>query len=570
MQIDLLEVSRHFKCYKGPLMFTVRVIVHSHSGLEKLLMAGEGAKESNYLFIDNDVSSMSSSKVGEPQTRFAVNRHVQRWRAQKSTSYGVVTPYQETQTPKLAQRVFRWRLKRPQGRQTLQPAKYSNTLLMHQLDSFTSIDVQLDTESHGVFQYFVSKWTPSACKCTQGSRTPLCTWPGMEIASTWPQKGVASMEETVRKCLFNQMHMYALLAANTGRMKYVTRDHIQRLDLPEFYMAKAICMLRTYLTQCQILDQQCLLDLFFFCSFETYAKNYHGAQIYLGIIKEITERFFGNIDIVEEHVRKLCWNADLRVAFICGTQPVFRLSWDPGPLSSVDSEAPPAYRRSASIRAKTGSVLIRVQTISGPPLHAIVEDLIECAEAARDLLSAERDIDRQRIIDRATAILHRLISIPAPQGPASAEKLREECCRQGLILWTWNILIGSVSGRTGLAGLQHLERMTPLHGTRLKKAIRRTTSLSDQCWSEHNEVLFWLVILGAAMAGQEGDQPWFAQEMRHLANSLEVRQVLQLSSILFDLLDMNEAGKAALVWPTDFLQPGTAGSPFDEPNLRIT
>jgi hypothetical protein len=138
-----------------------------------------------------------------------------------------------------------------------------------------------------------------------------------------------------------------------------------------------------------------------------------------------------------------------------------------------------------------------------------------------------------------------------------------------LILWTWNILIGSVSGHTGSAGLQHLERMTPLHGTRLKKAICRTTSLSDQCWSEHNEVLFWLVILGAAMGGQ-GDQPWFAQEMKHLANLLEVQDVLQLSSVLLDLLDMNEESKAALVWPTDFLYPGTAGSPFDEPDRRIT
>jgi hypothetical protein len=57
---------------------------------------------------------------------------------------------------------------------------------------------------------------------------------------------------------------------------------IKRVDLPEIYMAKAIRMLRTYLTQCQTLDQQCLLDLFFLCSFETYAKNYQGAQIYLG------------------------------------------------------------------------------------------------------------------------------------------------------------------------------------------------------------------------------------------------------------------------------------------------
>jgi hypothetical protein len=112
------------------------------------------------------------------------------------------------------------------------------------------------------------------------------------------------------------MHMYALLATNTGRMKYVTRDYIKRLDLPEFYMAKAIGMLRTYLTQCQTLDQQCLLDLFFFSSFETYARNYPGAQIYLGIAKETAERFFGNFDIVEEHIRKLCWNARPEAGFL--------------------------------------------------------------------------------------------------------------------------------------------------------------------------------------------------------------------------------------------------------------
>ena len=70
------------------------------------------------------------------------------------------------------------------------------------------------------------------------------------------------------------------------------------------------------------------------------------------------------------------------------------------------------------------------------------------------------------------------------------------------------------------------------------------------------------------MGGQEGDQPWCVQEMRNLAHLLEVRDVLQLSRVLFDLLDMNEASEAALLWPTDFLQPGT-GSPFDEPSLRI-
>jgi hypothetical protein len=173
-------------------MLTAEVNRTSTLGLEKnLLMAGERAKESNFLFIDNDVSSMSSPKVDESQTRFAVNRHVQRWRAQKSTSNRVFTPYQEMQTPKLAQKVFRWSLKGPQGRQALQPANYSNTVLMRQLDPFASIDVQLDAESHGVLQYFVSKWMPSACKCIQGSRTPLCTWPGMEIASTWAQKRVA-------------------------------------------------------------------------------------------------------------------------------------------------------------------------------------------------------------------------------------------------------------------------------------------------------------------------------------------------------------------------------------------
>src|SRR4051794_7006217 len=159
-------------------------------------MAGEEATESNFLFIDNDVSSMSSPKVGgKPQTRFAVNRHVQRWRAQQSTTNGVVTPYQETQAPQLAQKVFRWRLKGPQGHQTLQPANYDNTLLVHRLNHFASIDVQLDAESHGILQYFASKWTPSACECTRGSQTPLCTWPGTEMASAWPQKKVTSMEE---------------------------------------------------------------------------------------------------------------------------------------------------------------------------------------------------------------------------------------------------------------------------------------------------------------------------------------------------------------------------------------
>ena len=517
-------------------------------------MATGAKKTSKFLFVDNDVSSISSPRPGQPRSRFAVNSHVQRWRVGQSKYSKALNPPHEAQPSQSSQRVFCWRLKGPHGRRSLQPARSSATLLVHQLHPFASTDVQLDVESSSVLLYFASKWTPSACKCIEGSQTPLCTWPGIKAIPRSSESGGSSIDETIRRCLFDKMHMYALLAASAGRMKYITKDHLKRVDLPEFYMAKAIRMLRTHLAQCQNLDQQCILDLFFLCSFETYARNYIGAQSYLRIIRDVTGQFFCDIDLVDEHIRRLCWNADLRLAFILGTQPVFQLTWDPGPVLNRGAATPRTILDTASGRAPVSSVLKRLLTLAGPPLYAILEELIECAQAMRCMLAERDHMDRQCIIDRATALLHRLISLSANQRPSTAEGLREECCRQALILWTWNILIGSMSTSSGSANAQHLERMAPLHGTRLRETIYSTYSMSNQCWSSHTDVLFWIMILGTTVAGGQDDQEWFLQEMSRLATMLKVSDAEQLSRVLFDILYTKETMKANFVWLAAFLK----------------
>ena len=518
-------------------------------------MASSAGKTSKFLFVDNDVLRISSTKAEEPRSRFAVNSHVQRWRAEQSKRNKDVIPRWEVQPSNPSRGVLSWRLKTPQGRRNLQSARYSGALLVHQIDPFASTGIQLDVESSGILHYFTSKWTPSACKCTEGSQTSLCTWPGIDgIPKSLGNKS-SSMDETIRRCLFDKMHMYALLATSTGRMKYVSLDHLKRVDLPEFYMAKAIRMLRAYLEQCQTLDPQCILDLFFLCSFETYARNYEGAQLYLRVIRDVAGKFWGGIDTIEEHVRKLCWNADLRLAFILSTPPIFQLTWDPGPLLNGHPEFSWIFSESAARRGSTASVLDRLRTFSRPPLDAILEDLLECAEAMRALLAEKNDINRHQIMDRASALLYRLISLSATRNPSNAEEQREGCCLQALILWTWNILIGSVSSSARAANAQHLERMTPLHGARLKQAIYNTYSISNDCWSGHSDILFWILILGITVAGHEEDRDWFLQEIRRLAGTLGVWNVEQLSQILFDVLYTDEAVRADFTWLPAFLKP---------------
>ena len=521
-------------------------------------MASSAGKTSTFLFVDNDVLRISSPKAEKASSRFAVNSHVQRWRAEESKRNKDGISRRKVQPSNPFKGVLSWRLKAPQVRRNPQSARYSGALLVHQIHPFASTDIQLDVESSGILQYFASKWTPSACKCIEGFQTTLCTWPGIETIPKSLGNKSSSMDETIRRCLFDKMHMYALLATSTGRMKYVTRDHLKRVDLPEFYMANAIRMLRAYLEKCQTFDPQCILDLFFLCSFETYARNYEGARLYLRIIRDVAGKFLGGIDTIEEHVRKLCWNADLRLAFILGTPPIFQLTWDPGPLLNDHPECSWTCPQSATKRRSTASVLDRLRTISSPPLDAILEDLLECAEAMRALLAEKNDINRHHIMDRASALLYRLISLSTTRNQSTAEEQREGCCRQALILWTWNILIGSVSSSTRAANAQHLERMTPLHGARLKQAIYNTYSISDDCWSDHSDVLFWILILGITVAGYEEDREWFLKEIRRLAITLEVWNVEQLSRILFDVLYTDEATGADFMWLPAFLKPADA------------
>jgi hypothetical protein len=111
----------------------------------------------------------------------------------------------------------------------------------------------------------------------------------------------------------NEMHMYCLLAATTGRMKFVTSERLDRIDRPEQYLAKAILILRRHLEEGATITQQVIVDMFFLATVEIYSRNFEGARAHLRIIKHLVGKL-GGLRSLDQPIIDMIWNGDMVAA----------------------------------------------------------------------------------------------------------------------------------------------------------------------------------------------------------------------------------------------------------------
>ena len=92
---------------------------------------------------------------------------------------------------------------------------------------------------------------------------------------------------------------------------------------------------------------------------------------------------------------------------------------------------------------------------------------------------SENDVvdDQQIMFERSVTLMHRLLSIPAPQGGCSLREQKQECLRQALLLWNDHVLICATNECTRTSKVNGWQaRRSIAH--RLKEAICRADDLS--------------------------------------------------------------------------------------------
>lgn len=147
------------------------------------------------------------------------------------------------------------------------------------------------------------------------------------LVSTASDSGQGSnneVRELFQQCLFDELHISALMATANGHMKYLTASPIERSDRPEYFQGKALHLLRQHLHKCLPIMQQIIIDIVFLTSVEIYNRNFDGARMLLSLSNELA--FSCGLGRLKHYVGKMCWGSDMFLVNRTLLSPVLDLS----------------------------------------------------------------------------------------------------------------------------------------------------------------------------------------------------------------------------------------------------
>lgn len=487
-----------------------------------------------FLFVNGDVTSKSLSKIETPKLRPIINRHVQRWafvtkgRKKRTTVQHAAKRRlcQKSEEPedgalekaKLAAIRPKALKNMNQHRSAAEEPRLKSCIFPegNNLDPFASTDIKIKDGVYRMVQYFTSTWKPFTCSCPVD--THFCLFPLEVERSRSTKQSSPDVNKIVQSCLSNKTHMYALSASCAGRMKYVSQSELNDIAQPESYMAEAIRALREHLINTPEVDQHIIRDIFFMYSCEYFSQNLDCAEKYLQMLKSMVERL-GGFAHLDAYDRRLYWCGDFGLALEKGRPPILPALGGPRVYHR--------YHFGDSSIMSIGMAFQRDDDSIASPLNEIISDMISCAQSVQCITAAQLTINKQRLFDHGSDFLHRLLSLQEPPANCSLEEQREECCRQALLLWLFNVMIwrGNVALRTGPLNSRLAK---PLIAARLARAIHHMDNFSASPWDSHLELLFWMVGQGARVEGPGGHQDWFRDRFKLLSALLQISSIEQV------------------------------------------
>jgi hypothetical protein len=352
------------------------------------------------------------------------------------------------------------------------------------IDPFSVTAVPIGKEIQSILEYYLALSIPATYKAE--------TLPEDQCKSSLSlmHRHSPAVREVVHGALFNEMHMYALLTATAGRMKYLSRVNLPKNSSAEIFMQKAIVCLRVYLKSYSdtLADKQVIMDVFFLCVCEWYLQNYDAALKHLRAVGYMME----SLDLTskfDQYIQEtVCYN-DVFLSIETSTPPIFPLTWDAPPLTAVRWIQ--MYTELSTFTEfclmGTGFTGVLSQDVFSPAMEALPTELMIWIDVAQYtwICKTATKADAEWMSRKGKAMLHRLLSIPAisPKDitvPLSRRK--EECCRFVLI-----ILLSYIS-------TQMAWRSGKMNMARLQKALWKI----DCDWGSErlNQMLLWVLICG--------------------------------------------------------------------------
>lgn len=483
-------------------------------------------------------STALSNNKGDPARTRSVNKHVQRWRTKASSTK---RPMVEPKGP----RIIGWQLDDLPKREKspcadiVRPTKQMGgsveerqdraitalTTILAEIpprwgspvDPFLATSVPLTSEVFGFLRYFTESFLSAAIQ-TQVQN------------ALSPKKVPASEHPTSRRiiqdCVADEKHMYCMLALTSHQIKY-TIGQLPRMDRPEFYMAKAIELMRRALDDEDVgaMGQQAVLDITWMGTSEAYHGNYEGALTHYRIGLYIVESM-GGWDMIDPFMREMCRIGDIFVSSLTLKPPMFGLEGDPGDMSGgFRAEIHDKIR----VDRRMGVAFLELHQLWVGEMEELLADVLDVVQAAQFLWAfPDADVsgeDRDWVLQRSHALTHRLLCLVPQRELGTVDEAMAEVCRLCFVLWLFYVLAGTagggvIGGGLGAGGvpLKRARHMMPEHCYSLRRAVMRVDGLvmgdggeDVGRWGGYDDILLWVLAFGTLSSKFDGC--WFAKEL---------------------------------------------------------
>jgi hypothetical protein len=564
---------------------------------------------SQFFWVNKDVGSGPPSRE-KGRAESAINRHAQLNRGSRSKRKGGNLDLIST-AKRIAAESWSWAPEesmrgnadadnvKENVRDTTIPPTSSLEIQLHYgvdvsaADPFNSCAVKLDYRTMMSLQYHLTY------SLTSGFRNEALATGGLDEQHRY----FPVVEDVVQECMYNEMHMGALLSAVNARMLLNKPEDKQLEQRANLSMQLGISQLRKYFLNHPMhvaVDLRVILDVFHLACGEWYRQCLPAAVTHLRILAY----FMHSLDLsrpFDRYAFDLIHFHDVFIALEGGTEPIFQLTWEPADpptsqLSLIKIELDTIIskpRKHALWRRSTALTQEDTLFLAGP--YALIQQhpgRVFAEVLGRDISGVEQRPGRSFVealsqnvfsprfadiitaflvrIDVAThahlggnpsaehvewmnkkliATLHKLAAaLPETEpgdGPKSLDqsiKLKiQECFRLGMITYL-SYLASPIPWRIGVASI-----------LRLQQAVRVLPPDTFQT-TQHvggmeilDRILLWSLLNGVFAAGVQEDQvEWFTLRAAVVARRLGLSGYIQLHRLMGEFCHSDTLHHAAL------------------------
>ncbi|EXJ61404.1 uncharacterized protein A1O5_11719 [Cladophialophora psammophila CBS 110553] len=386
------------------------------------------------------------------------------------------------------------------------------------LDPFGQFRVPMNVEKHRILEYFVLRFFPAV------TRSDMVAFMGHPRATS-----SSPAVQLIRRASTDELHVLALLAAASARMKFVDRYHFSRADLPERLADATLRLLRRYLAQGRPITHELVQSILYLWAVESYRRNWEAVWTHGKMIMYLCNQHLGGFRNLDPYMRRMLWLADRFQAAATQTPPLIQERWETEELTPQQYTCGVAALREHGSQPM-GCGFTETDSIFSEHFQNLLDTVLElcCVIHCHWVGVIEQVLIPKRdwAVARSYFIADELINFKdgdagdCPESPVSGDQSFQDCVRLALIVWM--AFIPACTPYAASAGLVTLRAAVDAKALR-NRLGRIISSLHEHPASLKEEtMLFWIAGLGAVASELVENQEWFAVQFQRLAKKLGI------------------------------------------------